>query len=81
MGWRPNSFFLLKSSKDIKRSVTIIGKPQDQLGIIVEIEDKNLSYDMEKIIEKEAIRSINYISGVRAFEIKRSFYNKNFTWS
>ena len=72
-GGGPNSFFLLKSSKDIKRSVNIVGKPIGQLGIIVEIEDKNLSYDMEEIIEKEAIRSINYISGVRAFEDRGVF--------
>ena len=64
---------MLKSSQNIKKSINIEGKLQDQLGIIVEIEDRNLSYDMEAIIEKEAIKSINYISGIRAFEDKEIF--------
>lgn len=66
----PDSFFLLKSAKNIKKSLDIVGKPKDRLGIIIEIEDKNLSYDMEEIVEKAALRAINYISGFRAFENK-----------
>lgn len=72
-----DSFFLLKSANNIKRSINIIGKLEDQIGVIVEIEDKNLSYDMEEIIEKQALRSINYIYGIKAFEDKGVFTIKS----
>ncbi len=65
-GGSRSSFFLLKSSRGIKKSIEVTGDPVGEIGIIVEIEDKNLSYDMEDIIEKQALRSISYISGYRA---------------
>ena len=57
-----DSFFLLKSANNIKRSINITGKLENQIGVIVEIEDKNLSYDMEEIIEKQLheVSSITY---------------------
>jgi len=72
-----DSFFLLKSANNIKRSINITGKLENQVGVIVEIEDKNLSYDMEEIMEKQALRSINYIYGIKAFGDKGVFTIKS----
>ncbi|MEE8325313.1 MAG: hypothetical protein V3R31_06620 [Candidatus Humimicrobiaceae bacterium] len=65
-----NSFFLLKKEKGIKKAIDISGKPINDIGIIVEIDHKDLSFDMELTLEKEALSAINYIPGIKAVENK-----------
>ena len=52
----------------------ITGNPASQIGILVEIENSALSDDLTQIVEKTALRSINYIPGIKAYEKEGAFY-------
>ncbi|MCK5567859.1 MAG: hypothetical protein KAI62_08095, partial [Actinomycetia bacterium] len=65
-----NSFFLLRKEKGVKKSIDISGKEVNDIGIIVEVDHKDLSFDMEQTLEKEALSAINYIPGIKAVESK-----------
>ncbi len=69
-GATDNSFFLLRKEKGVKKAIDISGKPINDIGIIVEIDHKDLSFDMELTLEKEALSAINYIPGIKAVESK-----------
>ncbi len=65
-GGTANSFFFLKYSRGVKKSIEITGSPESEVGIVLEIDHKDLSYDMELILEKEALGTISYIPGIKA---------------
>ncbi len=69
-GETDNSFFLLRKGKGVKKTIDISGKPINDIGIIVEIDHKDLSFDMELTLEKKALSAINYIPGIKAVESK-----------
>jgi CO dehydrogenase/acetyl-CoA synthase beta subunit len=75
-GGLPSSFFFLRSSDGINPGVHIVGSPSSNIGIIIEIENSALSNDLTKIVEQTAMRSINYLPGVKAAEHDGSFYIK-----
>lgn len=67
LGGNENSFICVKASKEVERSINVIGEPSDGIGILIEIEHENLSDDLTLIIEQTAQRSINFIQGIRAY--------------
>ena len=69
-----SSFFCLKSSKGVEQGVHITGSLSGQIGILVEIENTALSEDLTQIVEQAAIRSINYMSGIKAYEKNSVLY-------
>jgi len=66
-GGSTDSFFHLRHKKGVKKGSTIVGDlGVKDLGILVEIDDPELTLDMELPVEKEALRSINYVPGIIA---------------
>jgi CO dehydrogenase/acetyl-CoA synthase beta subunit len=73
-GGTVNSFFCLRPSTNIEKTVRITGLPSREMGILVEVEDEHMSHDMAFIIEQTALKAINYIHGVKALEKEDIFY-------
>lgn len=67
LGGKPNSFFCLKSSSASGDRLKVIGCPNDNIGILIEVTNKNLTDDMTQMIERTALKSINYLQGIRAY--------------
>ncbi|MCL1912506.1 MAG: hypothetical protein FWG10_01155 [Eubacteriaceae bacterium] len=63
-----NSFFILKKGVGINPGVHLYGTPGSDVAIIIEAEDANLSLDLEEIMEQTALRTVNQIQGVHAYE-------------
>lgn len=69
-----SSFFCLKAAKSIEPGVHVNGSLSGQIGIYVEIENAALSDDLTQIVEQAALRSINYMPGIKAYEKDSVFY-------
>lgn len=69
-----SSFFCLKAAKSIEPGFHVKGSLSSQIGVLVEIENTALSDDLTQIVEQTAIRSINYIPGIKAYEKDSVFY-------
>lgn len=63
-----NSFLCVKPAEHLEKSVNVVGTPCDEIGILIEIENEHLSDDMALIVEQAALKSINYLPGVKAYE-------------
>lgn len=74
LGGGHSSFFCVRSAKSIEPGVHITGNPTSQIGILVEIENSALSDDLTQIVEQTALRSINYIPGIKAYEKEGTLY-------
>lgn len=72
IGGVENSFFCLRTSKTATRKTEVIGdwnkKVKGQIGVIIEISQEDLSEDMAYVVELAALKSINYIQGIKAYE-------------
>ncbi len=67
LGGQANSFFCLRPVAKVGQRVTIIGQPSDDIGILVEIAAKNLTDDIAATLETAALRAINFLPGVHAY--------------
>ncbi|NJD01029.1 MAG: hypothetical protein FIA99_00150 [Ruminiclostridium sp.] len=68
------SFFCLKSAQAVEPGMHIVGSLSEQIGILVEIENTALSDDLTQIIEQAAMRSVNCMPGIKAYEKDSVFY-------
>lgn len=73
-GGKPNSFFCVRPAEQIEGAINVIGKPSENIGIIVEIENPNFSDDMAHLVEKTALKSVNFLSGIKAYEKEDVFF-------
>jgi CO dehydrogenase/acetyl-CoA synthase beta subunit len=74
LGGGPASFFCVKSAQNIEPGVSMVGHPSSQIGILVEIENSALSDDLTQVVEQTALRAINYIPGIKAYQKEDAFY-------
>jgi acetyl-CoA decarbonylase/synthase complex subunit beta len=67
-----NTCFLLKKSAhaQARPEIVISDGVKDHISVLVEVSDENLSPELEEIVEQAALKSVNYIHGVRAYEKK-----------
>ncbi|MHC4396491.1 MAG: hypothetical protein ACYS1A_12630 [Planctomycetota bacterium] len=64
-GTRP-SFLCVHPVAKARRFLKTIGQRSNEIGILIEIAEKHFSDDIALIVEKTALKSLNYISGLRA---------------
>ena len=74
LGGRPDSFFCVRPAAQVGQRVAIVGRPANDIGLLVEIAHERLSDDVAYTVEKTAIRAISYLSGVRAYEESGRFH-------
>lgn len=73
-GGKDNSFFGLIPEENInKKEIKVKGSPEENMSILVEVDHEKLSDDLTSIIEKVALKSINYLSGITAFKEEKVF--------
>ena len=60
------SFLCVKPAAKVSRSLKTIGDRSNEIGILIEIAEKHFSDDITLIVEKTALKSLNYISGLHA---------------
>ena len=63
-----HSFFCVKPVRQVDTILEVLGTPGDEIGILVEIAAENFSDDLGLIIEQTALKSMNYLAGVKAYE-------------
>lgn len=73
-GGNANSFFCVRPAKTKGKRINTVGRPSSEMGIVVEIANEYLSYDMALVVEQTALRSINFLDGVRAYDKDGVFY-------
>ena len=73
-GGKANSFFCLRPAAKAGQRLTVIGKPAKDIGILVEIAAQNFSDDIAATVETAALKSINFLSGVHAYNKEGIFH-------
>jgi acetyl-CoA decarbonylase/synthase, CODH/ACS complex subunit beta len=73
-GGSVNSFFCVKPTKQVTKELDVFGTLLDEIGILVEIEDEKFSADLALIIEQTALKSINFLAGINAYEKDGKFF-------
>jgi acetyl-CoA decarbonylase/synthase complex subunit beta len=68
LGGDPNSFFCLTSAKAIVPGLEILGQASGSIGILVEVEHEDLTDDLTQVVQRSALKAINYLPEVRAYE-------------
>ena len=66
IGGSKPSFLCVRPASKAKRSVKTIGLRCNEIGILIEIGEKHFSDDIGLMVEGTALRSLNYIAGLRA---------------
>ena len=74
LGGQPGSFFCVRPADNVKKRTTIIGQRNDDIGILVEIAAENFTDDTAATVEATALRSINFLSGVHAYNTDDLFH-------
>ncbi len=74
LGGRSQSFFCVRPAAQVGERLATIGQPVDDIGILVEIAAENFSDDIALTVEKLALKRINFLSGVRAYEKDDTFH-------
>jgi acetyl-CoA decarbonylase/synthase complex subunit beta len=74
VGGGPHSFFCVRSVEHVGQRITTIGQLAEDVGIMVEIAAENFSDDITLIVERAALKSINSLSGVHAYEKEGIFH-------
>ena len=74
LGGKANSFFCVQSARDIDGKLTISGEPKDEIGVLVEIEHDEIGEDIVLTVEQAALKAVNYLKGIRAYEKDELFY-------
>lgn len=74
LGGTPASFLCIRPAVDVERDIHVIGEHTDGIGILIEIDNDRLSDDLAFVIEQTALKAINYIQGVKAYEKEKVFY-------
>lgn len=64
-GTKP-SFLCVHPVIKASHSLKTIGRRSNEIGILIEIAEKHFTDDIALIVEKTALKSLNYISGLRA---------------
>jgi CO dehydrogenase/acetyl-CoA synthase beta subunit len=62
------SFFCGRRAQQVGQRVDIVGDPGEEIGILVEIAAENLGDDIALMVENVALRSINFLPGIHAYE-------------
>ena len=74
LGGKSDSFFCLMPSSTPDKHFKITGrKPDDNISILIKINDKKLTDDIAKTIEKTALRSLNFLQGIKAYIKEEKF--------
>ncbi len=73
LGGTPDSFFRLRPSP-AGEPLTVVGSPTGPIGILVEVAADGLSPDVTEIVEKAALKSLNFLPGVHAYEREGIFH-------
>lgn len=68
LGGGDHSFFCVRPAEQVGQRLTTIGQSAKEVGILVEIAAENFSDDIALVVERVALKSVNYLSGVRAYE-------------
>lgn len=68
LGGSPVSFFCVQPAIHVENTINIVGQPSEGIGIYVLIENEHLSEDVAWVIEQTALKSVNYMFGVKAYE-------------
>jgi acetyl-CoA decarbonylase/synthase complex subunit beta len=61
-----DSFFCLRPGPGSGRPLTIIGSPENRMGILIEVDEGRLTVDVAGVIERVALKSINTLPGYSA---------------
>jgi acetyl-CoA decarbonylase/synthase complex subunit beta len=62
-----DSFFCLRPADRVGERLRVSGTPGDRVGILVEVAAEHLSDDVALTLEKAALRAVNYIPGLHAY--------------
>lgn len=68
IGGQPHSFFCVRPAAQVGERLTTVGQPAEGIGILVEIAAENFSDDIALTVEKVALKAINFLSGIRAYD-------------
>ncbi len=68
-----SSFFCLRSARRVDSGVEVLGEPSREIGILVEVAHPRLGDDLALLLERTALKSLSYLSGVKAQEQEGSF--------
>ncbi|MFC1717024.1 hypothetical protein ACFL6S_25375 [Candidatus Poribacteria bacterium] len=68
LGGGSHSFFCVRPVEQVGQRVITIGQPVEDMGVLVEIAAENFSGDVALVVERVALKSINFLSGVHAYE-------------
>ena len=66
LGGTKASFFYLRKAEQPVQDIVIAGEPGRDIGILVEVDHPDLTLDVAKTIEVDALKAINFIHGIRA---------------
>jgi acetyl-CoA decarbonylase/synthase complex subunit beta len=68
MGGGADSFFCVQPTDYPEEKIRVIGQPSDQIGIHIRINAAQFNDEIAAQVEKAALRGVNTIPGVRAYE-------------
>lgn len=69
-----HSFFCLRATQAAQPGVSVVGELADQMGVLIEVTHPDLSLDLTQTVERVALKSLNYLPGVKAFEQDDRFH-------
>lgn len=73
LGGGEASFFCVRPATERSARFTVVGEPPSQIGVLVEIVAEGLDPDVAEIVEKAALKAVNYLPGVHGYERGGSF--------
>jgi CO dehydrogenase/acetyl-CoA synthase beta subunit/nitroreductase len=68
------SFFCLRPVDNVEKKININGTPEADMGILIEVAAEHFNDDIALIVEKEALKALNFLHGIHAFETDGLFH-------